>query len=169
MASTSTEPAAARGRTVWAWAVATVGGAGLLGPAPGTNGSAVAALGWWLIAPHLGPVDPRLALGVLTLLATAIGVPAATRVAREAGKTDPGCVVIDEVAGQWLTLVFVPAGWKAVLAGFILFRVFDMVKPFPVRRLERFRGGWGIVLDDLGAGVYGMAALALLVHFRVLG
>jgi phosphatidylglycerophosphatase A len=165
----STEPAAERKRTLLAWAVGTVCGAGLAGPAPGTNGSAVAALAWWAIAPHLHGLDPRLALGAMTLLATAIGIPAATRVAREAEETDPGCVVIDEVAGQWLTLLLAPAGWKTALAGFILFRAFDILKPFPVRRLERLREGWGIVLDDLGAGVYAMIVLALLVHFRVLG
>ncbi len=168
MASTSTEPAAARGRTLWAWAVATVGGAGLAGPAPGTNGSAVAVLAWWAIASQVHAVDPRLLLGPMALAATAIGIPAATRVAREAGKTDPGCVVIDEVAGQWLTLLFAPVRWKTLLAGFILFRAFDMLKPFPVRRLEGLPGGWGIVADDLGAGVYALAALELLVRFRVL-
>lgn len=169
MASTSTEAAVGHPRTLWAWAVGTVCGAGLVGPAPGTNGSAIAALAWWAIAPHLHGMDARVVLGGLIVLATAIGIPAATRVAREAGKTDPGCVVIDEVAGQWLTLLLAPAGWKTVLAGFILFRVFDVLKPFPLRRLERLPQGWGIVVDDLGAGVYGMIALALLVHFRVLG
>lgn len=169
MAATSTEPATAPKRTLWAWAVGTAGGAGLLGPAPGTNGSAVAALLWWAMAHHLGAFDPRLVLGAMVVVSTAAGIPAATRVARESGKTDPGCVVIDEVAGQWLTLLAAPAGWKTVLAGFILFRVFDIVKPFPVRRLERLPEGWGIVIDDLAAGVYAMIVLALLVHFRVLG
>lgn len=169
MAATSTEAAVPKKRSLWAWAVGTVGGAGLVGPAPGTNGSAVAVLVWWLIAAHIHAVDLRLLLGALAAAATMIGIPAATRVARETGKVDPSCVVIDEVAGQWLTLLFAPVNWKTLWVGFILFRVFDMLKPFPVRRLERLPEGWGIVVDDLGAGVYALIVLQLLLHFRVLG
>lgn len=169
MASASTEPAQAIHRTRWAWLLGTVCGAGLVGPAPGTNGSAVAVLAWWAIASQLEMSYRPLVLAALVVVVTAVGIPAATRVAREAGKTDPGCVVIDEVAGQWLTLMFAPLGWKALLAGFILFRAFDMLKPFPVRRLERLPEGWGIVVDDLGAGVYALLVMQVLAHFRVIG
>lgn len=169
MTSASAEPAVAVQRTRWAWLVGTVCAAGLLGPAPGTNGSAVAVLAWWAIASQLEVSYRPLVLAALVVIATVVGIPAATRVARESGKTDPGCVVIDEVAGQWFTLFFAPLGWKALLAGFILFRAFDMLKPFPVRRLERLPEGWGIVVDDLGAGVYALVIMQVLTHFRVIG
>ena len=97
----------------------------------------------------------------------AIGIPAATLEERGCGKKDPSHVVIDEVAGQLLTLVACPIVWQALLAGFILFRAFDIVKPPPVRSLERLPEGTGIVVDDLGAGVYGLIVLQLLLHFGV--
>ena len=97
----------------------------------------------------------------------AIGIPAATLEERGCGKKDPSHVVIDEVAGQLLTLVACPIVWQALLAGFILFRAFDIVKPPPVRSLERLPEGTGIVVDDLGAGLYGLIVLLLLLHFGV--
>jgi phosphatidylglycerophosphatase A len=97
----------------------------------------------------------------------AIGIPAATLEERGCGKKDPSHVVIDEVAGQLLTLVACPIVWQALLAGFILFRAFDIVKPPPVRSLERLPEGTGIVVDDLGAGLYGLIVLQLLLHFGV--
>jgi phosphatidylglycerophosphatase A len=81
------------------------------------------------------------------------------------GKKDPQHVVIDEVAGQLVTLIACPIVWKALLAGFILFRVFDILKPPPIRSLEKLPEGTGIVVDDLGAGVYGSIVLQLLLHF----
>jgi len=81
---------------------------------------------------------------------------------------DPQFVVIDEVAGQWVTLLFSPVTWKTVLAGFILFRAFDIVKPPPVRQLERLPEGTGIVVDDVAAGIYALLALQLLRHFGLL-
>jgi len=86
-------------------------------------------------------------------------------VARESGDNDPGFVVIDEVAGQMIALIAVPLDWKYLLAGFILFRSFDIVKPFPLRRLERLPGGTGIMLDDVGAGLYALVLLQLWHHF----
>ncbi len=97
----------------------------------------------------------------------AIGIPAATLEERGCGKKDPSHVVIDEVAGQLLTLVACPIVWQALLAGFILFRAFDIVKLPPVRSLERLPEGTGIVVDDLGAGLYGLIVLQLLLHFGV--
>ena len=97
----------------------------------------------------------------------AIGIPAATLEERGCGQKDPSHVVIDEVAGQLLTLVACPIVWQALLAGFILFRAFDIVKPPPVRSLEGLPEGTGIVVDDLGAGVYGLIVLQLLLHFGV--
>ena len=104
---------------------------------------------------------------VLTAVVVAIGIPAATLEARGCGKKDPSHVVIDEVAGQLLTLVTCPIGWPALLAGFILFRAFDIVKPPPVRSMERLPEGTVIVVDDLGAGLYGLIVLQLLLHFGV--
>ena len=105
---------------------------------------------------------------LLIVLVVAIGIPAATLEARGCGRKDPSHVVIDEVAGQLLTLVACPIVWQALLAGFILFRVFDIVKPPPVRSLERLPEGTGIVVDDLGAGVYALIILQLLLHIGVI-
>jgi len=106
-------------------------------------------------------------IALLIAIVVAIGIPAATLEARGCGKKDPSHVVIDEVAGQLLTLVACPIVWQALLVGFILFRAFDIVKPPPVRSLERLPEGTGIVVDDLGAGIYGLIVLQLLLHFGV--
>ncbi len=152
----------------WATLVATFFGAGRLKPGPGTWGSLAAALLWWLIASHIAPGARLTVLLLLIGLSVAIGIPAATLEARGCGKKDPSHVVIDEVAGQLVTLIAVPIGWKALLAGFILFRAFDILKPPPIRRLERLPEGTGIVVDDLGAGVYALIVMQLLLHFGVL-
>jgi phosphatidylglycerophosphatase A len=152
----------------WATLVATFFGIGRLRPAPGTWGSLATVLLWWLIAPHLAPPFRLVAILLLIVLAVAIGIPAATLEARGCGKKDPSHVVIDEVAGQLLTLVACPIVWRALLAGFILFRVFDILKPPPIRSLEKLPEGTGIVVDDLGAGVYGLIVLQLLLHFGVI-
>jgi phosphatidylglycerophosphatase A len=123
---------------------------------------------WAALAYGLAPslrVPVAIALG---LLVTLLGIPAATRVARASGLKDPQFVVIDEVAGQLITLIAVPLAWKTFLAGFILFRGFDIVKPPPVRQLERLPEGTGIVLDDVAAGLYGLIVMHLLLHFGLL-
>jgi len=91
-----------------------------------------------------------------------LGVPAATIVERESGRTDPGFVVIDEVIGQWIALLGIPFDWRHGLIALVLFRIFDITKPFPVRRLERLPGGWGIVFDDVAAGLYALGIASLL-------
>jgi phosphatidylglycerophosphatase A len=149
--------------------VATFFGAGRLRPGPGTWGSLAAVLLWWLLASHLPTALQVPVVLVLVVAVTAIGIPAATLEARGCGKGDPSHVVIDEVAGQLLTLAACPILWKPLLAGFILFRAFDIVKPPPIRRLESLPEGTGIVLDDLGAGIYALIALQLLLYFRLLG
>jgi phosphatidylglycerophosphatase A len=149
----------------WATAVATFFGAGRLRPGPGTWGALATSLLWWLLAAHLPPAARIPAILVLIILVTAIGIPAATLEARGCGKKDPSHVVIDEVAGQLVTLIACPIVWRALLVGFILFRVFDILKPPPIRSLEKLPEGTGIVVDDLGAGVYGLIALQLLLHF----
>ena len=155
-------------RPYWAWLVATFFGAGTLRPGPGTWGSLAALLSWALIAHALPP--QLLVPGALAYcaLATAIGIPAATLTARACNRGDPSHVVIDEVAGQMLTLVAAPLTWQAQIAGFVLFRAFDILKPPPIRRLERLRPeGLGIVVDDLGAGLYGLLVLQLLLHYGI--
>ena len=153
----------------WVTLVATFFGAGRLRPGPGTWGSLAAMLLWWLLASHI-PASVHVP-SILALIAasTAIGIPAATLEARGCGEKDPSHVVIDEVAGQLVTLIACPILWKPLLAGFILFRAFDIVKPPPIRRLEKLPEGMGIVVDDLGAGVYGLIVLQLLLHYRLLG
>ena len=151
------------GRTGWAWALATVVGVGNLRPGPGTYGSAV-AVALWFVATHVAQSAVQAsaqsqAIGTLlaALAVTAIGIPAATIVARESGKGDPQFVVIDEVAGQLFALIAIPADWKHALLAFALFRLFDIWKPWPVRRLEKLHGGLGIVLDDVAAGLLALA------------
>lgn len=158
---------------VWARLVATFFGTGNLKPGPGSWGSAATVVLWWLIAHFLLASEPApsyqpyICAG-LALLAVAIGIPAATLVARASGKKDPQFVVIDETAGQLIALIAAPVAWKSLLAGFILFRAFDIVKPPPIRLLERLPEGTGIVVDDVGAGLYALAVMQLLLHFGVL-
>jgi phosphatidylglycerophosphatase A len=157
------EKAAAQ-KTAWAWIVATFFGAGLGKPGPGTWGSIAAVLLWAAFALALHPSQQVLLLALIgaVALAVALGVPGASIAARESASHDPGFVVIDEVAGQWIALLGSPADWKHALIALLLFRVFDITKPFPVRRLERLPEGWGIVCDDLGAGLYALGVATLL-------
>jgi phosphatidylglycerophosphatase A len=155
-------------KTAWAFAVATFFGAGYGKPGPGTWGSVAGVLLWAAFAFTLRPTTLTLTLA-LTLgivVATALGVPAATIVERESGRTDPGFVVIDEVIGQWIALLASPADWRHGLIALVLFRVFDITKPFPVRRLERLPGGWGIIFDDVAAGLYALG-VAFLVRIWI--
>ena len=137
-------------------------------PGPGSWASGATVLLWAALAHALAPSLRTPAVVVLTALVVLIGIPAATLAARGSGKKDPQFVVIDEVAGQLVALIAVPLAWKSFLAGFILFRVFDIVKPPPVRQLEALPEGTGIVLDDVAAGFYALAAVHLLLHFGLL-
>ena len=152
----------------WATLVATFFGVGRLRPGPGTWGSLATALLWWLIASQVAPALRLPLILVLIVAVVAIGIPASTLEARGCGKKDPSHVVIDEVAGQLVTFIACPIVWRALLAGFILFRVFDILKPAPIRRLEKLPEGTGIVVDDLAAGIYGLIVLQLLLHFGVI-
>src|SRR5437773_566283 len=149
---------------LWARLIATFLGAGRIQPAPGTWGSICAILVWAV----LGDMTPRkwlpAALGILIFLAIVLGIPAATRICRSLGIKDPQVVVIDEVAGQWITLLFAPVTWKSAAVGFILFRGFDIVKPPPIRQLERLPEGTGIVADDVAAGIYALVIMQVLLH-----
>lgn len=153
---------------LWATLTATFFGTGLLRPGPGSWGSAATVLLWWGLTRMLPPgMQPAWAIAVAAA-AVAAGIPAATQVSRATGLKDPQFVVIDEVAGQLIALIFVPISWKSLLLGFILFRGFDITKPPPVRWLERLPEGWGIVIDDVGAGLYALAVMQLLLHFGLL-
>jgi len=114
----------------------------------------------WAFHPAPRALLAALLIGiVLTLI---LGVPAATIAARESGRHDPGFVVIDEVIGQWIALLFSPADWRHALIALLLFRLFDITKPFPARQLESLPEGWGIVFDDVAAGLYALGVASLL-------
>jgi phosphatidylglycerophosphatase A len=131
--------------------LATWFGCGLSRFAPGTVGSLAAlpcAAGLWMLG-------GAWLLGLAVALAFLAGLWASARYAGAAGGGDPGAVVIDEVAGQWLTLVFLPADPRAYVLAFVLFRLFDIAKPWPIGWMDRtLEGGLGIMLDDLMAGLY---------------
>ncbi|MGH9450795.1 MAG: phosphatidylglycerophosphatase A family protein [Terriglobia bacterium] len=155
---------AAQGKAGVVVRLATVGPAGLSPIAPGTVGSLVGAALVEIIH-HLvvgrGAFDGAMAAAIIAVYAC--GVWAAGRAEVYFAETDPGAVVIDEVAGQMLVFIALPTvGWTSLLAGFIIFRILDVVKPFPARRAEHLPGGWGIMTDDIVAGTYGAVALFLL-------
>jgi phosphatidylglycerophosphatase A len=172
----------------FALALATCG-VGLIPIAPGTWGSAVGVV-LYLGLGHLTErifdfavrrgldLSPQQLPAILTtvmllvILAVALaGMWAATRAEKLLGKKDPGAVVVDEVAGQLIAFLFVPwqTNWTwSVVAGFIAFRVFDIWKPYPVRRLEGLGGGLGIMADDMLAGFYAAAVMSLLVTLRLI-
>ncbi len=134
--------------------VATAFGSGYSPFAPGTAGSAVGLLLFWPMAGWRWPWQAGACLALLL-----VGALAATRVADRVGLKDPGIVVVDEVLGQWVTLLALPFTPATAALGFLLFRAMDIVKPWPARDLERLPGGWGIMADDVAAGVYAHLAL----------
>jgi len=136
--------------------LATGFGAGLLPKAPGTWGSLLALPLAWLIFEASG----RAGLAVAAVLAFAIGVWASNVCIEKFETADPKQVVIDEIAGQWLVLLVVPPGWLAYALGFVLFRAFDIFKPWPVSWADReIKGGLGVMLDDVLAAGYAAAVL----------
>ena len=146
-----------------AWLLSLWFGCGLVPRAPGTAGTLGALPLYWCVSP-LGPW----AVAAASLAVTIAGIWASARVARIAGLKDPQFICVDEVAGVLVTLIAAPPGWKAVLAGFCLFRALDWLKPFPARHLERLPGGMGIVCDDVAAGAWGALILLLLRGFDLL-
>ncbi|MBI1805169.1 MAG: phosphatidylglycerophosphatase A [Ignavibacteriae bacterium] len=160
--------------------IATAFFSGYVPVASGTAGSLVGLLVYYLAPGMENPV----VLCVVSIVTFGIGVPAAAAVARIAGNeltssarmtkdlfqpdaahaADPSIVVIDEVVGMWVSLLFLPKGIVVALAAFVAFRAFDIVKPFPARHVERYPNGWGIMLDDVFAGVYANIIVQVLVH-----
>ena len=137
--------------------VATGGGIGYCPVAPGTAASLFALLLVWAL-----PFSWR-GLALVLLAVTVLGAWAATRAERLFGARDPSRVVIDEIAGMWLSVLTLPRSLWPLLAAFLLFRLFDIVKPFPIRQSENLSGGLGIMLDDLIAGVYTLLCLRALL------
>ncbi|MGA7108730.1 MAG: phosphatidylglycerophosphatase A [Terracidiphilus sp.] len=166
-AATPAMPEQTLKKTPWAWTVATFFGAGFGKPGPGTWGSVAAVLLWFFYAVLLHPSVPALVYALLGGIALSIllGVPAASITERESGAHDPGFVVIDEVAGQWIALLGSRGNWRHAVLALVLFRLFDITKPFPVRLLERLPAGWGIVFDDVAAGLYALGVGWLARHF----
>ena len=143
-------------------AIATVFGSGRFPFAPGTFASFLAVLVYkYLLSGLSGPARA----GTLAAIFFA-GLWASGAHSAALGLKDPRPVVIDEVCGQWISLLFVPPAWGYLAGGFLLFRVFDVLKPFPIRRLESLPGGWGIMADDVLAGMF--SALILQGIWRVL-
>jgi phosphatidylglycerophosphatase A len=134
--------------------IATAGGAGYFPFAPGTVGSA-AGIAIYLLTRHFDPVVQV----ALLVAVSVVGTWASTVAARHFEREDPGYVVIDEVAGQLATLLLLDVGWMGALLGFFLFRILDIIKPWPANRLEALHGGVGIMADDLMAGAYGWLLL----------
>jgi phosphatidylglycerophosphatase A len=131
-------------------------GSGFALKAPGTFGSALAVLIWWL---WLAPLNPVLQLAVIVVVVL-VGTGLVARVQRRLSVKDPGAIVIDEFAGQWLVLFMAPAEPIVMLWGFLLFRLFDIFKPWPVNWLEHHvSGAFGVMVDDLAAGLMGLAVL----------
>jgi len=133
-------------------------GVGLIPKAPGTWGT-LASIPLVICLSYLGiwPSCAFLAIFILiAVLASGIGQ-------RVLGRDDPPEVVIDEVAGFLLTTFFLPLTWLSLLSGFVLFRLFDILKPFPIKRAEKIAGGTGIVLDDLLAGIYAHLGVRLIL------
>ena len=160
MQAASAENSKSRG----SWLIATFFGVGHMYPGPGTWASAVTVALWWIAAHFIAPGWHIPAAILIAVAVTLLGIPPSTVVARESGREDPGFVVIDEVAGQMIALIGAPLSWNYLLASFILFRSFDILKPFPLRRLEKLPGGTGIMMDDVGAGLYALVLLQLWLH-----
>jgi phosphatidylglycerophosphatase A len=144
-----------RSPQLFALAVATALGVGYAPMAPGTFGSAVGLLLWFVL-----PSSPLIQAAAVVAIVV-IGSWSGTVAERHFGREDPGQVVVDEVAGMLVTLFLVPVGWIGAIGGFFLFRISDIIKPYPANRLERLPGGIGIMADDVMAGVYANLALRL--------
>ncbi len=123
--------------------------------APGTFGTSAALIMMVFLKPSL-PLHVGLAV-----FSTAVGIIASDRAEEFFGKKDPGCVVIDEFAGYIVSLLFLPFKWDYIIGAFILFRLFDIIKPPPLKKLQEMKGGIGVMVDDIGAAVYTNLALQL--------
>ena len=137
-------------------------GVGFLPLAPGTWGAAIGCLIVWLLSYYQVLNTPLLA--ILIIVFTLISVPMINTLEEEWGE-DPSKVVIDETVGLWITMLFVPFNFQNLLLAFILFRFFDIAKPLGIRKLEQIKNGWGVMLDDVLAGVYANIVLQFIIYF----
>lgn len=143
--------------------LATAFGLGYVPYIPGTFASLVTAAAVALL--HRASDSAALQLGAALVLLLPVSIWASARVARREARSDPSHVVIDEVAGQILCLLWVPFSWTFLVLGFVAFRAFDILKPYPIKKVERLRGGVGIVGDDLIAGLYAGLLLRIVYVF----
>jgi phosphatidylglycerophosphatase A len=146
--------------TLVALALASAFGVGYMPLAPGTWGSAVGLVLWFVL-----PASP-LVQGAVIVALFVVGSWSGSVAERHFGRTDPGEVVIDEVMGMLITLFLNPVGWKGAIVAFLFFRVADVIKPYPANRLERLPGGIGVMADDAMAAVYANLALRVVVALR---
>ena len=143
--------------------IATFGGVGFFPVAPGTIGS-IAGLGvLWAISFVASDYCQVFIQIILLITLIPIGVIASSAYEKHFGKIDPKEVVIDEVVGILIALFALPFTWFHIIAGFVLFRFFDIVKPFPIGKLQDIKGGWGIMADDIAAGIVSAAILRILI------
>jgi phosphatidylglycerophosphatase A len=124
---------------------------------PGTAGSLVGLLIYLIPG-----VENIYVLGPLSILFFFIGIFTSSRLEKQLGE-DPSIVVIDEIVGMWISLFFLPKNPAIYIGAFVLFRVFDIVKPSPARQVERYKGGWGIMLDDVFAGIYANIVMQIIL------
>ncbi len=138
-------------------------GSGLFPKAPGTAGTVVAIIPWlWLTQLNL------LIYCSVLLLAILLGIYLCDKTSNDLGVHDHSGIVWDEFCGFWLTMIAIPASWEWILSGFILFRLFDIFKPWPIKRLDRYvSGGFGIMVDDLLAGLFALLILQAMIYFDI--
>lgn len=139
-------------------------GAGLSPIAPGTMGTLVAVPLWAIFASFL----PLWGYLLLIIIASIIGITICQKASDELGVHDHGGIVWDEFVGLWITMLFAPVSWASAILGFLLFRFFDVLKPWPIKAIdEKVSGGFGIMFDDIIAGIFALIALQLVLHYIV--
>lgn len=147
---------------------ASVLGTGYSPFASGTVGALAAVLFWWPLVLYTNQYEyQQIGLILLIFLFTYLGA-AASKYLEPIWGEDPSKIVVDELVGMWITLLFIPLNWQYLLVGFLLFRIFDIWKPFGIRRLEVIGNGWGVMLDDVLAGIYANIILQLIVYFWII-
>lgn len=139
-------------------------GTGFLPKAPGTAGSLLSIILYYLFFPAIPSVLIHFIFFIIIIAAFFTGVWASTRAESFYGH-DPSCVVIDEVVGMGITLLLIPKIWYFVFAGLLLFRFFDITKWLGADRMQRLKGGWGVMMDDVVAGIWSNLVLQLIVRF----